>query len=58
MAEKTDSQYNSHISFSEGKIALQSYFAREGWGKGGGYGGRWVGREKGRGILLNSHFLK
>ena len=27
-------------------------FAREGWGRGGGWGGRWREREKGRGILL------
>ena len=42
-----------------GKLALQSYFAREGMGgRGGGWGGRWRRREKGRGIQLYSHFLK
>ena len=53
MAEKTDSQYNSHISFSEGKIALQSYFAREGWGKGVDMGeGGWGERRGGEFYLI------
>ena len=42
-----------------GKLALQSYFRERGdWGGGVEWGGRWRGREKGRGILLHSHFLK
>ena len=39
MAEKTAPQFNSHISFSAGKIALQSYFRKRGMGRG------WMGRK-------------
>ena len=40
MAEKTVPQYNSHISFSAGKIALQSYFRKREMGE-----RRWMGRK-------------
>ena len=59
MAEKTAPQYNSHISFSAGKNSFTAIFLQErDGGRGGGWGRRWRGREKGRGILLFSHFLK
>ena len=59
MAEKTAPQYNSHISCSAGKISFTVIFSRDrDGGRGGGWGGRWREREKGRGILLYSHFLK
>ena len=61
MSEKTDPQYNLHISCSAGKMSFTVIFSRgRGLGRGGGvgWGGRWRGREKGRVILLYNHFLK
>ena len=49
MAEKTAPQYNSYISCSAGKLALQSYF-RETWDGGEGVdGAESVGGREGAG---------